>query len=201
MKPTEIFRELPTLKTKRLILRKMTMADAEAVHFYGRNPEVTKYLGFPTHKSIEDAKSFLRDTKKRHRKGEPVPWAIVRRQDDQFMGSIGLFNHIEKDGRIEAGYVLDKPYWGQGYMTEAFSAVIQFAFQRLRVNRVQAFCSVDNDRSYHVMEKCGMRFEGILRQYGKLQGITYDMKLYAILREEWLARRRGRSKTDPSGGA
>ncbi len=189
MKPTEVFRDLPTLKTKRLILRKMTMADAPAVYAYGRDPEVTKYLAFPTHKSVADATSFLRDTQRRYRKGEPAPWAIVRASDGQLMGSIGLLNYAPNGERVEAGYALHRPYWGQGYGTEAFNAVIRFAFQKLKVNRVQAICAVENARSYHVMKKCGLRFEGVMRQYGKLQGKTHDMKLYAILREDWLKAR------------
>lgn len=72
-------------------------------------------------------------------------------------------------------------------MTEAFGEVLRFAFQRLGINRVEARCSPENIGSYRVMEKCGMRYEGLLRQHDKPKGKFQDRKLYAILREEWLA--------------
>jgi len=187
MKASELFRELPTLRTKRLVLRKLTMADAEAVYAYGRDPEVTKHVAFPTHRSIEDAKSFLRDTLKHYRRGEPASWAIVRKTDNRLIGAIGFIHYSEKDARIEAGYALARDSWGQGSMTEAFGEVLRFAFQRLGINRVEARCSPDNIGSYRVMEKCGMRYEGLLRQHDKAKGKFQDRKLYAILREEWLA--------------
>jgi ribosomal-protein-alanine N-acetyltransferase len=190
MKPTEVFQDLPTLKTKRLILRKMTMADAPAVYAYGRDPEVTKYVAFPTHRSIEDAKSFLRDTLKRYRKGEPASWAIVRKQDARLIGAIGFINYSGKDARIEAGYALIRDCWGQGYMTEAFAEVIRFAVQRLGINRLEARCTPENIGSYRVMEKCGMRYEGLLRQHDKAHDKFQDRKLYAILREDWLKAKR-----------
>jgi ribosomal-protein-alanine N-acetyltransferase len=81
--------------------------------------------------------------------------------------------------------VLARSYWGQGYMAEAVRAIIVFGFRELGLNRIQGMCDLPNIGSARVMEKVGMRFEGVLREYFFEKGSSIDVKLYSILHSEW----------------
>jgi ribosomal-protein-alanine N-acetyltransferase len=87
--------------------------------------------------------------------------------------------------RAEIGYALSRRYWGEGYMSEAVNAVIEFGFREMLLNRIMARCEVNNIASARVMEKVGMQLEGILRQHLFVKGRYWDLKIYSILREEF----------------
>jgi ribosomal-protein-alanine N-acetyltransferase len=87
--------------------------------------------------------------------------------------------------RVELGYVLSDQYWNQGIMTEVVSKIIQFGFEEVGLERIQARCMVDNTGSAKVMEKVGMQFEGVLRNYMKVKNELRDLKMYAILKEDF----------------
>lgn len=83
------------------------------------------------------------------------------------------------------GYVLSDQYWNQGIMTEVVSKIIQFGFEEVGLERIQARCMVDNTGSAKVMEKVGMKFEGVLRNYMKVKNELRDLNMYAILKEDF----------------
>jgi ribosomal-protein-alanine N-acetyltransferase len=92
---------------------------------------------------------------------------------------------VREDHCAEVGYVLNRRYWGQGYMAEAVRAIVGFGFRELGMNRIQARCDVPNIGSARVMEKAGMSFEGVLRQQLFEKGHYLDIKIYSILKSEW----------------
>jgi RimJ/RimL family protein N-acetyltransferase len=156
MKPPE------TLLTERLLLRRPTLNDAPAVYEYGGDPEVTRYLMFPTHRSLADAEGFLGASGRRWESGDEYCWLITVRGQDRPIGSIAcrLRGHA-----ADIGYVLARGSWRQGYATEAGRAVTAWAADLPAVHRVWAVCDVENTASAHVLEKLGMRREGILRRW------------------------------------
>ncbi|MNW66023.1 putative ribosomal N-acetyltransferase YdaF [compost metagenome] len=83
------------------------------------------------------------------------------------------------------GYVLSDQYWNQGYMTEVVKRIIQFGFDEVGLERIQAQCLVKNTGSAKVMEKAGMQFEGVLRKYMKVKNELQDLKMYAIVKEDF----------------
>lgn len=85
------------------------------------------------------------------------------------------------------GYTLARELWGQGLITEALGAIIAFGFKELELLRLAALCQVDNIGSARVLEKSGLKFEGVLRQYYFIKGAQRDMKIYSILKHEWEA--------------
>jgi RimJ/RimL family protein N-acetyltransferase len=188
VKIDEILKDLPTLETERLILRKMAPSDAEAVFAYASDPEVTRYLIWETHRSIEDSRTFLElESSKRESGGEPE-WGIVYKGDHRFIGTCGIVSWDTDHARAELGYVLSRDYWGRGLMAEAVRAVISFCFQRMNLNRIEARCTAENAASARVMEKAGMSHEGTMRQRELIKGAYRDMELYAILRGEFRGR-------------
>lgn len=189
-----MFADLPELVTERLLLRRMCLDDAEAMFAYASDPEVTRYVLFETHRSIEDSREFLRSATEGYERGDFGSWGVVLKESGAFVGTCGLdVNYAPEHARAELGYVLSRGHWGQGLMTEAVRAVIRFGFGRMELNRIQARCIAENTASARVMEKAGMTYEGTLREREFIKGAYRDMKLYSVLRTEYrdaTARRR-----------
>lgn len=184
-----LVQDLPRLETDRLILRKMRLEDAEAMFAYASDPEVTRYVIWATHRTIEDSRAFLELTVSSYASGEGLDWGIVYKGDEKFIGTCGFVGHSPEHARAEIGYVLSRRYWGRGLAPEAVRALIRFGFERMDLNRIEARCIAGNTASARVLEKAGMTYEGTLREREKIQGELRNMKMYSILRREYLAAR------------
>jgi [ribosomal protein S5]-alanine N-acetyltransferase len=181
----ELLAELPTLETERLLLRKITPADEGDTFAFTSDPEVPKFMSWEPHQSLEDSRAYLATVFDRYRQHMPGPWGIVHKGDARLIGSCGYYDWQRDHNRAEIGYVLSRSYWAQGYMAEAVRELIEFGFREMGLNRIQAICNVPNIGSARVMEKAGMRFEGVLRQSFFEKGKYVDVKVYSILRGEW----------------
>ena len=181
----DILAHLPTIETERLLLRKITLSDASDMFEYASNPEVSQYTMWSTHTSIEDTKYFLQSLTKMYKRRELVDWGIVHKAEKKFIGTCGFVEWSMTHSRAEIGYALSRRYWGEGYMSEAVNAVIEFGFREMSLNRIMARCEVNNIASARVMEKVGMQMEGILRQHLFVKDRYWDLKIYSILREEF----------------
>lgn len=179
----EVLKDLPTLETERLILRKMVLNDAEAVFDYASNSEVSRYTLWETHRSIEDSRAFLEFATQKYENGGEPDWGIVYRGNGCLVGACGLVNWEAEHARAEVGFVLSREYWGRGLMSEAVRAILRFGFERMNLNRIEARCIAENAASARVMEKAGMVYEGTLRQREYIKGAYRDIKLYAILKK------------------
>jgi [ribosomal protein S5]-alanine N-acetyltransferase len=179
----EVLKDLPTLETERLILRKMILNDAEAVFAYASNSEVSRYTLWETHRSIEDSRAFLEFATQKYENGGEPDWGIVYRGNGCLVGACGLVNWEAEHARAEVGFVLSREYWGRGLMSEAVRTILRFGFERMNLNRIEARCIAENAASARVMEKAGMVYEGTLRQREYIKGAYRDIKLYAILKK------------------
>jgi [ribosomal protein S5]-alanine N-acetyltransferase len=159
----EVFADLPELETERLLLRRMRRDDAQAMFAYASDPEVTRYVLFDTHRSLEDSEAFLRFAVGGYERGDFGGWGVVLKDSGVFIGTCGV---------------------DVNYAPEHARAVIRFGFGRLELNRIQARCVAENTASARVMEKVGMTYEGTLRESEYIKGAFRDMKIYSILRRE-----------------
>jgi [ribosomal protein S5]-alanine N-acetyltransferase len=151
------------LQTERLRLRKPKLADAEVIfREYASDPEVTRYVSWRAHQNTAETREFLRGCLSAWDVGKAFQWVIERKEDRQLIGMMAARVEVH---RWELGYVLARPYWGNGYMTESVKGVIESAFKRSEVFRVWAVCDVENLASARVMERAGMQREGILRRW------------------------------------
>jgi ribosomal-protein-alanine N-acetyltransferase len=181
-----VFANLPELETERLLLRKMRLEDAQAMFAYASDPEVTRYVLWDTHRSVQDTESFLNFATEGYERGDFGGWGVVLKDDGVFIGTCGIdAGYSPEHARAELGYVLSREHWGKGLMPEAVRAVIRFGFGRMELNRIEARCIAENTASARVMEKAGMTYEGTLRQREYIKGAYRDMKHYAILRREY----------------
>jgi [ribosomal protein S5]-alanine N-acetyltransferase len=169
------------LLTERLVLRRPTMTDVGAVYSYGCDPEVTRYLIFPTHRSPADAERFLGTCSARWDSGEEFCWLITL-QSDEAIGSIAC---RVRGHAADIGYALARSHWRRGYATEAGEAVVAWAASLGRVYRVWAVCDIDNVVSARVLEKLGMSREGVLRRWSIHPNVSpepRDCYVYAKVR-------------------
>ena len=148
-----------TLETRRLILRKPAMSDAQAIfERYAGDPAVTRYMSWPTHKSVADTCAFLAWSDADWELW-PAGSYLVHGSDGQLLGGTGLT--FRSPHFAVTGYVFAQDAWGQGFATEALQAMVELAHS-LRLKKLEAICHVEHRASARVMEKCGFQCEGVL---------------------------------------
>lgn len=150
------------LTTPRLTLRPFREDDVQALYDYSKDEAVGLNAGWKPHESLMESSDILHLVFL----DQPSVWAIERRADRKLMGSIGLVTdtHRQYGSSRSLGYALGVAYWGQGYMTEAARAVVQFGFARMGLDLISATCYPDNPASRRVLEKCGFQYEGVLHR-------------------------------------
>lgn len=175
-----------TIETERLILRRFTMEDAQAMFDnWASDDNVTRYLTWPTHTSIDVTRMVLENWVTSYEKDDFYNWAIELKALGQPVGNISVVRSSEHSRRVEVGYCMGKAWWHQGIMSEALQAVIGFLITEVGVNRVEARHAMENPRSGGVMKKCGMTYEGTLRQGGWCNAGFADLAIYSILANEY----------------
>lgn len=148
----------PLLETSRLILTAPVAADADVMfERYASDDEVTRYLGWPTHRTVADTQAFLVFSAVQWEREGTGPYLIWARADGRLLGSTGL--GLEPGGQAITGYVLARDAWGQGYATEALTAVVDVATD-VGVARLYALCHPQHRASWRVLEKCGFERDG-----------------------------------------
>ncbi|MEW6567968.1 MAG: GNAT family N-acetyltransferase [Chloroflexota bacterium] len=175
----------PTLETDRLRLRPFQLGDAAAVQRLAGERDIaasTTNIPHPYEDGV--AERWISTHPERFDRGESVVFAVTLRQGGELIGAIGLEINPEY-ARAELGYWIGKPYWNQGYCTEAARAVVDYGFRRLGLNRIHARHFQRNPASGRVMQKIGMRHEGSLRQHVRKWGVFEDIECYAVLRAEY----------------
>ncbi len=186
MEDKSIFNDLETLYTDRLILRKMTHEDAEDIFRYLSDPEVIRYSIGEPHKDLDNSIAYIDSVLTAYENNYAGLWCIVPKDTNRVIGTCGIEIWFKEHQRAEIGYSLSQDNWGNGYMTEALHAIVQFGFEKMDLNRIEAFCHVDNAPSLRVLEKIGLRQEGMLRQHTFSRDQFFDVFVYGILREEYV---------------
>lgn len=169
------------LGSNRLILRPFSIDDVEDVFLYASDDIVTKYLTWPSHIDRAQTEKVLKE----FFIGKIGIYAIELKPEHKCIGCIDLRLCIEHD-KASFGYVLNRKYWNNNYMSEALNLVLDLAFLELELNRVEATHYVGNEGSGRVMQKCGMKYEGTGLQEVKVKDTFYDVVHYAILRNDWV---------------
>jgi len=182
---SRIFSKIPVLETERLVLRELKKSDVSDVYEYSANPKTSEYLLWEVHRSPEYTKEFVDYVISKYKSGEYNDWALVYKHDNKMIGTCG-FTKIDQENNVaEIGYVINPNYWNMGIATEAAEAVIEFAFNKMAMNRVEAKFMYGNDASLSVMKKLGMKFEGYHRDMLLVKGKYRTIGYAAILRSEY----------------
>ena len=171
------------IETERLVLKPWKEEYADSLFAYAKNPDVGPHGGWKPHESVAESLKIIKTLF--------MPndvWAIALKGNGKIVGSVGLEPDKRRPGvkSREIGYSLAKEYWGNGIITEAVEAVLEFAFDVFKLEVVCACTSPENKRSQKVLTKCGMTYEGTERRvYKTYDGTVRDSKCYSVLREEW----------------
>ena len=156
--PPEIF------KTNRIVGRKPTMDDAQGMFdAYATDPEVTRFLVFKPYEKLEDLQTWLSYIIKEWEKSPGIMYLLYRHNAPDTI--VGSFSITVNNFSATLGYLVTKPFWGQGIMTEVVKHWIDWALSQPHIFRIGAFCDVENPASGRVMEKAGMEYEGTLKRY------------------------------------
>lgn len=175
-----------TIHTERLILRKFTVDDAQAMfENWASDEKVTRYLTWCPHESPEATRQLLEIWCAAYKNLNTYNWVIEYKGTP--IGNISVVRFSEKSEWAELGYCIGHAYWNKGIMTEAASAIIDFLFSEVGVNRVGISHAAKNPASGRVAQKCGLAFEGTKRAYFKTAaGDFWDISDYGILKSDWL---------------
>ena len=165
-----------TLETDRLILRPLTVADADAVFVWAGDPKVNRFMSYTLYTDVEQVRQWLRSVEQAE-EGD-YDFGFVRKSNGLLIGTGGVYDN--GDGSWEFGYNLRHDCWGQGYATEAAKALIAFAHKELGAKVFVSDHAVDNPASGRVMEKCGLMFQNY-GEYSKADGSeTFRAKYYRM---------------------
>lgn len=179
------------LETERLILRKVKKEDAEqAYQNWCNSSEVSKYVLWEKHNSIDITKKLYEFWENEYENLNVYRWIVQTKDTNELIGTIDVSpKGLIKYGACEIGYCYGEKYWGNGYATEALKAVIKFLFEECDANVVFAEHMSNNTASGKVMQKAGMKYEGVLRNriIDKDNNLN-DLISYSITKEEYNGR-------------
>jgi [ribosomal protein S5]-alanine N-acetyltransferase len=144
-----------------------------------------KYTTWYEHKTIEDTRFYLNMVMIKYKSHEVAPWGIEDKLNGKIIGTTCFVSWDIKNSKAELCYALSRSYWNKGFMTEAIREIIKFGFMKMELVRIEARCHLDNIGSGRVMEKVGMKYEGILRKHIFAKGVYEDVKMYAIIIDDF----------------
>ena len=177
----------PKLQTERLILREFTLDDAPEVQRLAGAPELARMtLLIPHPYEVGMAEEWITSLRPSYEAGEQVTFAVVLREGGDLVGCVGI-NLNARDENAELGYWIGKPYWGQGYCTEAAREMVHYGFEVLGLHRIHANHFGSNLASGRVLQKLGMSHEGTRRHHYKKWGEYEDQVEYGLLASDWRA--------------
>jgi RimJ/RimL family protein N-acetyltransferase len=174
------------IRAERLVLRDFEESDWKAVHSYGSDVEVVRYMDWGPN-TEEDSKKFIQRalTSQKEQPRKTYTLAIILKPENKLIGGCGIYISDPENQEGWIGYCLNRDFWGQGYATETAISLVKFGFSQLNLHRIFATCDPANIASARVLEKTGMQCEGRFREHKWAKGKWRDSLLYAILDHEW----------------
>jgi ribosomal-protein-alanine N-acetyltransferase len=167
---------------KKFYLREQVLGDSEAFFEYYTDPEVAKYILATNPKTLTEASGEVQYCHNLFYKRQGIYWTIARKSDDRMIGAVGLYinaNHF----RGELCYDLSRNYWRRGIMTQALKKIIEFSFETIGLQRIEALTTESNIASITILEKLGFIREGILKNYRYFQHKSHDVLMLGLTPE------------------
>ena len=156
------FTPFPILTTERLTLRQVVLSDEQQIFTLRSDSEINKYLNRQISKTIDDVRNFINKINESINKNDSLYWAITLSDKNILVGTICLFSFSDENDKCEIGYELLTNFQGQGIMKEAVEKVVDYAFNTIKVKKIEAFFDRDNQRSIKLLEKFSFRNSNVL---------------------------------------
>ncbi|MFC5474789.1 GNAT family N-acetyltransferase [Paraherbaspirillum soli] len=176
------------ITTDQLLIRLVESGDLPAILKFNSDPEMVRYRNAPPWRDMSDAYDWLQRIRARQDSGSALQFVILKANSNAVIGTCVLFKIDAESRRAEIGYSLGHEHWGCGYMHEALSALLHYAFDSLGLNRLEAEIDSRNIRSAKALTRLGFQREGLLRERWILNDEACDSELFGLLRREWLMR-------------
>ena len=177
--------KLPTLEAERVRLRELTDDDVDALFSIFSNSQVMRYWSTAPYTDRDQAVALLAEIRENFTRRVYLKWGVALKEDDSIIGTATLFNLHLDNQRAEVGYALSREQWGKGLMNEALRRLLQYAFDELKLRRLEADVDPRNTGSIKTLERLGFQREGYLRERWHVCGEIQDALFYGLLRREW----------------
>lgn len=175
------FEPFPVLETKRLILRRIILEDAND-YFAMRNcPETMKYICKPLQTSIEETKEKILRINEMINFNDGIAWAVCLKPNNQMIGTVSFHKLLKEHYRAEVGYMLHPKFWQQGIITEAVKTIINFGFDKLNIHSIEAHIDPDNKGSENVLERCNFIKEAYFKENYYFNGKFLDTAVFSLI--------------------
>ena len=181
----DVFASLPRLETKRLLLREITLADKDDLLEFASDPRVSAYTSWRSPGCAEECEQYISSVMEQYAASQLAPWGVIHKADAKLIGMVEFVTWAPRHARAEVQGLAAPKYWGRGYAIEALREAVRFGFETMRVNRIEALCRTDNAPAGYVLEKVGMKLEGVLREHVFAGGAFRDANVYAIVSSDW----------------
>ena len=176
----------PKLETDRLILKEIEVENATSIFNIFSNEEVMKYYGQFPMKSIEEAENLIAMFDENFKNGKGIRWGILLKEESKIIGTCGYHNWNKRHSRAEIGYELSMDAWGKGYITEAVKAIIDYGYEIMYLNRIEAVVYPENKASMRSLINQGFKKEGLLEEYAFFRNVYQDLIMFSLLKKNWL---------------
>ncbi len=174
------------LKTKRLLIRPLVESDADSIFSIYSDPETMKYWNTEPWDDSSKSKPFIQKDIEALLSGSYLRLGVESKKEGELIGNCSLFSFHEQCKRAEIGYILGRNFWGQGFMREALTALIDYAFEDLLLHRIEADIDPRNIGSAKILNRLGFSKEGHLKERWIVNGEIMDSDIFGLLRHEWL---------------
>ena len=173
------------LQTPRLMLRALKPGDARGYLDIFSDPESMVFWSGEHITTLAEAEDMLTADMRWVNSGEALCWGIALPETDQLIGKISLYLFSKQNRRAETGYILNRKFWGRGLMSEALAAVLHYAFDELKMHRIEADVDPDHAASLALLEKFGFVREGTLRDRWFVHGEWHDSIMLGLLSQDY----------------
>jgi RimJ/RimL family protein N-acetyltransferase len=170
-------------------LRWLEEGDVDALLAIFGDPAVMRYWSSPPLTDRRAAEGLLDEIRSYFERRELFQWGVALAEDDRLIGTCTLAWLHEESRRAELGFALGRAHWGRGYMSEAITALLDFAFGPMGLRRLEADIDPRNESSLRLVERLGFRREGLMRERWVTAGEVQDSVFFGLLSREWAARR------------
>ncbi len=177
--------KLPTLTGTRVLLRWLEDRDVPALFDVFSDQKVMRFWSSTPWTDPAEGISMIKDLRRFLADGSLFQWGVAHKSDDLVIGTCTLAHIDAKNRRAEIGFALRSDHWGQGYMTEATSTLLAFAFGELNLHRIEADVDPRNKASIRLLEKLGFQREGYLRERWLVNAEVCDTVFFGLLRRDW----------------
>ena len=181
-----IFDEFPIIDLgEKYILREQTILDYQDFYEYFSTPETCKYILSTIPRSLDEAKSEIQYWINLYQRRISIYWAISDKATNKMIGAIGFNDWNRYNNRAEISYDLNKLYWRKGIMSNAMKKVLEFGFNQMGINRIQASTLKENIASWKLLKKCNFLHEGTLNQYRFHNNKFHNIEMYSLTKDRF----------------